>query len=441
MFIEQDDLGVELVAPGEERNYLAARPGDHLFAPFECDFCSFFRLKGRSPNRENPSDSELLLYLRRSQLDVFWSRRPGTVKALLGLYKEQRHVGDHFAITMFRDPGPFPADYDCGTAAAVGVLWRSRKPGRDEKQVKFSSARKARSVYTDMYKASATGWVGASVWRSEKDRFVTTKGPTDSEWFSMFMSGFYARVGYRRNPDAAISIALMIKIQEDLEWEWRSLQDQETGSLDSKRAIAEEACWYLLSYCASLRGFEVPKIVLTELRGQIQSEKGKDGSPAHIGVPLRGRFKARSNAVQKLLVFVAYETQSGLKPGRWVSRLVSILQSRGIQSGWLFQKNNGEPRKMSEFNEAFYSRLARLQQQFPNLFSAGSNVYEDFGLPRSFRRGATTRAQNAGVKPSDIDWINRWNTGGEEFAGGPMRVQYSDRKQLLQAFLRFSQAL
>ena len=441
MYIDHDDLGVELVAPGEEKNYLAARPGDHLFAPFECDHCAFFRLKGRSPMRDNPSDSELLLYLRRSQLDVFWSRRPGTVKVLLALFKEQLHVGEHFSMAMFKDPGPFPANYDCGTAAAVGVLWRSRKPGRDEQFLKFSSARKARSVYTNMHKASAAGWVDSIVWRSEKDRFVSTKGPTDSEWFSMFMSGFYSRVGYRRNPDAAISIAIMIKLQEDLEMEWRSLQSQDANSSDTRRQVAEEACWYLLSYCASLRGFEVPKIVLTELRGQIHSQKGADNSPPHIGLPLRGRFKARSNAIQKLLVFVAYETQSGLKPGRWVSRLVNVLQDQGIRTGWLFQHVNGEPKKMSEFNDTFYSRLARLQQQSPSLFSAGANVYEDYGLPRSFRRGATTRAQNAGVQPADIDWINRWNTGGEEFAGGPMRVQYSDRKQLLEVFLRFSRSL
>ena len=432
---------MELVEPSERKNYLRARAGDHLFAPFECDYCAFFRLRGSSPCLENPSDKELLLYLRRSQLDVFWSRRPGTIKALLGLYKEQFHVGEHFSINMFREPGPFPKDYDCGTAAAIGILWRSRRPGRDEEFLKFSSARKARAVYTDMYRASASGWEESQVWHSEKGRFLTTRGPTDSEWFAMFMSGFYSRVGYRRSPDAAISISLMVKLQETLELEWRALHFNKVADPKSLRDLAEEACWYLLSYCASLRGFEVPKIVLSELRGQIQQDQGADGSPPHIGVPLRGRFKARGNAIQKLLVFVSFETASGLKPGRWITRLVDTLQRMGVVGGWLFQNESGDPRKMSEFNDKFYARLHQLLQNHPGLFPPNTNVYEDFGLPRSFRRGATTRAQNAGVSASDIDWINRWNTGGEEFAEGPMRVQYSDHKQLLNLFLRFSRAL
>ena len=434
-------MGIELKAPGEEKDFLQARPGDHLFAPFECDFCLFFRIKGRSAKPDDPSDKELLTFIRRAQLDVFWSRRPGTVKALLGLYKEQAHVGSHFCMEMFDEPGPYPANYNCGVVAAVGILWRSRRKGRDEEFLKFSSTRKARAVYSNMYRASAVCWEQALVWRTEKGRHVTTGGPTDSEWFHMFMSGYYSRVGYRRNPDAAISISLMIKLQESLELEWRTVQAANSPDHRRLRTIAEEAVWYLLSYCASLRGFEVPKIVYSELRTQIQKEKGKDGSPPHIGVPLRGRFKARVNATQKLLIFVAYETASGLKPGRWVTRLIECLEHAGVKGGWLFQDKDGSQQKMADYHEPFYSRLNRLQEEHPSLFPPETDVYADFGLARSFRRGATTRAQNAGVPAADIDWINRWNTGGEEFAQGPMRVQYSDHKQLLNLFLRFSRAL
>jgi hypothetical protein len=69
------------------------------------------------------------------------------------------------------------------------------------------------------------------------------------------------------------------------------------------------------------------------------------------------------------------------------------------------------------------------------------DIMEDYHLARSLRRGATTRATNAGVSQSDIDWINRWNTEGEELIKGLMRVIYSDRKQMLEAFLCFSQVL
>ena len=69
------------------------------------------------------------------------------------------------------------------------------------------------------------------------------------------------------------------------------------------------------------------------------------------------------------------------------------------------------------------------------------DIMEDYHLARSLRRGATTRATNAGVLQPDIDWINRWNTEGKELIDGPMRVIYSDWKQMLETFHCFSQAL
>jgi hypothetical protein len=45
--------------------------------------------------------------------------------------------------------------------------------------------------------------------------------------------------------------------------------------------------------------------------------------------------------------------------------------------------------------------------------------FVDYHLARSFRRGAGTRATNAGVTEDDIDWLCRWNTGGAETGGAP----------------------
>jgi hypothetical protein len=39
---ETDENGYDMTAPGEENDYLLARPGDHLFCTFECDRCAFF---------------------------------------------------------------------------------------------------------------------------------------------------------------------------------------------------------------------------------------------------------------------------------------------------------------------------------------------------------------------------------------------------------------
>ena len=96
---------------------------------------------------------------------------------------------------------------------------------------------------------------------------------------------------------------------------------------------------------------------------------------------------------------------------------------------------------MSHFEEDFYDRLAAIRERQPELFTEGIDIHEDFHLARSFRRGATTRATAAGVSSSDIDYINRWNTGPDVSGSGPMRVLYADRTQLTKTYLRFSLAL
>ena len=45
--------------------------------------------------------------------------------------------------------------------------------------------------------------------------------------------------------------------------------------------------------------------------------------------------------------------------------------------------------------------------------------------------GGTTQATNIGVLQPDIDWVNCWNTGGEEIVDAPMHVIYVDLGQIL----------
>jgi hypothetical protein len=420
---------------------MEARAGDHLFCPFECDGCSFHRLRGEAPDARSHQDQILLSYIRRANLDAFWSRRPGTVNGLLHLFLEQVEVGEMFGFDMFDPPGFFSERYASGMKAAVGVLARSQKPGRHEAKLKFSSARKARTVHTDVYQAMARAVEKALVWRSERTRVVATESPTDSAWFNAFMTGFKSRIGERRKQDAAISIHVMLAKQALLEEEWQ--QAVAAGSLAGQRETAENAAFFLFLYCGSLRGFEGPKVMLRELRTQIV----EPGTPAaarltpHVGLPLSGRFKARSQEQQTILIPIAYRTASGLEPGVWAQRLVGILERFGVTRGWAFQTPEGEQRAMQSFEDKFMELLLRVQQTEPDLFPGTVDVTEDFHLGRSHRRGATSRATAAGVAESDIDWINRWNIGADSSASGPMRVLYADRTQQIETFIRFSAAL
>jgi hypothetical protein len=155
---------------------------------------------------------------------------------------------------------------------------------------------------------------------------------------------------------------------------------------------------------------------------------------------MQGRFKARSQDQRSIFIPIAYETASGLQPGVWAERLVQTLDVVGVQTGWAFQNAEGEQLTMAAFSDKFYTLLLAIQEASPELFPGELDVVEDFHLSRSHRRGATTRATEAGVLGTDIDWINRWNLGTDQ-GSGPMQVVYSDRTQLMEVFLRFSRAL
>jgi hypothetical protein len=190
-----------------------------------------------------------------------------------------------------------------------------------------------------------------------------------------------------------------------------------------------------------MRGFELPKALLTNLRHCLHIEVGPHGHRPHAGVFFLGRFKAWSNAEKIILVFLPAVTDSGLRPALWLDRLVKVLESLGIFSGRLFQGTQGKQHSMSSFSEEFYRILFVIHEDNPSLFKPTMDIMKDYHITRSLRRGATTRAMNAGILQPDIDWINRWNTEGEELIDGPMRVIYSDQKQILETFLRFSKVL
>jgi len=46
IYHDVDAEGNPLVNAGEEKHFMEARPGDHLFCPFQCKGCTFYKLKG-----------------------------------------------------------------------------------------------------------------------------------------------------------------------------------------------------------------------------------------------------------------------------------------------------------------------------------------------------------------------------------------------------------
>jgi hypothetical protein len=129
-----------------------------------------------------------------------------------------------------------------------------------------------------------------------------------------------------------------------------------------------------------------------------------------------------------------------LRPRLWAMRIIDTLEKCGIRDGWVFQRS-GKQMRMLEFWPYFYDMLLEIQKDRSALIHPDIDVLENFGVARSERKGATARAQISKVPKDSINWVNRWNIGEEDVVHVPMRVVYSERKQMMETFWEFSLAL
>lgn len=328
--------GQEVVDEGDERRYQEARPGDAMICPFECDACAFQRLEGCRPSWKAPHEKHLGAFLRQANLDAFWSREPSTVMQNMREFRKQANIGKKYGFVAFDPIGPFPPYYDSGMRGAIGVLMKSVEDGRHEARMKFSAARKGRSIHTNVFKASARGYELSLFGRTDKRRSILSKNPTGTEFYTLFKKGMEQRVGQRVKRDQALSIDILVDMQGYFEELWTEAE-QDNQWTEMKR-LAEGMTYFLLTYCHSLRGWETAKAVLSETRSQIVDGTGSSNETSHIGLVLYGRFKGCGNSNEFLLCLMSGTTQSGLfYPLKWLMRLLGEMDRVGPSSDWLFQ--------------------------------------------------------------------------------------------------------
>ena len=162
----------------------------------------------------------------------------------------------------------------------------------------------------------------------------------------------------------------------------------------------------------------------------------------HVIIVLMGRMKNEISENNHVMPIVL-KTRTGLEPGKWVQRMVVWYEMGGIQSGWVFRsrRNEHEKARASDYEETILSEIEIIQRETNGIVGGQVNVFDEYGVSRSFRRGSDAHALNQGVNIIDIEINNRWRS--IDSAGGKaprlrMVHHYSDLKQLLKARLRYS---
>ena len=434
----RDESGVEWGRPCDEKRHLSARAGDHLVCPFECETCVVRNLLGRNPNK---GDTLLLCCIRQANLDAFWGRASGTVDSTRrAIQQTVNMLGQVGVPPPFPPIGPFPLKDNLGHAMAIAMLLKSREPGTtsaDHQQ--FDTIRKLRMGFSNVYQITPEGVSSLRSVGGEGAKVTLNECVTNGLWFERFAKGCLSRMGQEVRQDRAISLKIMHALMNMLESEWNS-----AATAAVKRKVACIGAYSIIAFCGSFRGAEVFLTDLHGLRKYYEKEEEMDvDAKEHVVIPLLGCFK-NEHGLRYHLTPLAARTKSGLDVKKWIGRLLEVRAAEGRKHGPAFGDANGVVDKSSVYEGEILDRLAAIQQKHPKLIGKDVDVYEEYGISRSFRRGATSEARARGVHPDDVDMANRWrnveNAKGKK-ARMKMRDHYSDIRLMVPKLILFSAAL
>ena len=379
----------------------------------------------------------MLICLRRANLDAFWSREPSTVSSNRREMDKMVKISEELGVDPpFVPLGPFPTMDIQGVSVAVHMLRRSLDPGKYAAYSQFETIRKFRSTYSNAYMASVEGCMGASSLGRNTPKTFFSQCPTNSMWFEKFSLGCLKRMGQVMKQDLGISIDVELTLLDHIKSEIK----EATGW--NKYELIMAGAYSSVCFCGSFRGHEV---FLTDLAGLIKYKKETDqsGRDDYIILPLLGRFKGETGERYHLTPLAA-NTKSGIQTGLWIMLLLRMHEKLGNERGPAFIDKYGNRMTSKQMQPIILNALLRVQSKKNHIISPTVEVLEEYGISRSFRRGATTHARNQNVKKSDIVAANRWRD--KENAQGrhinqPMIDHYSEVRQMLPTLLRFSKAL
>jgi hypothetical protein len=100
--------------------------------------------------------------------------------------------------------------------------------------------------------------------------------------------------------------------------------------------------------------------------------------------------------------------------------------------------------KSKNMEPRFFERLVKLQSMRSDLIEQKLDVMKEYGVPRTFRRGGTSKATNQGAPPQAIGIDGHWRKSNQSGASRPnvsIREHYMDIRLTLDWFWEFSKFL
>ena len=415
-----------------------------LVAPFQCDCCWFVNLSKREPREVSESDSRLLAYIRRVNLDMLWSSEEATVGHNLGdLRKATKMSTAVNLIPLFVARGPWPVGDPVGFQVAIEIVRASQEKGRNSTEyVQFDTIRKIRSSYTNAYASSPAAALEMISFKGDYGKtYHFSKSPLNSALFRKFMLGLEKRMGRVVYQDLGLSVELLLEIL--------SMYEEELSTVgvpwSRRRSIVVSGAAFVTLYVGALRGGEVLLMEASELCKRIRQGKNETSS-SHVVVPLMGRFKGENGERNVMLALSSVSSNSGIPIRRWIERLVAVLihENKHNEVGPAICNQQGYVLYQSDLNQELWDLMKQIQIKRPDLCVATIEVEKKYKVFRSFRRGATTRAKEMKIGEDALNMNNRWRKVQNKSGTMPnltMSDLYTEIQQALLTRLRFSKCL
>jgi hypothetical protein len=206
-----------------------------------------------------------------------------------------------------------------------------------------------------------------------------------------------------------------------------------------RHRTASVGAYIVIAFCGSFHGNEV---FLTDLFGLEKYLQELDGEN-HVIVPLLGRYKGEMHKRYHLTPLAAV-TNSGIQVRLWLKQLTEVWHEAGRTHGPAFGTRQGAVLEASFIEKKNVDLLFAIRASSPGLLPAEMDFGEEFGISRSFRKGATSTARVRKLPEEVVNLTNRWRKFEHAKGRRPrltMQDHYSDIKILIPELVAFSQAL
>ena len=117
-----------------------------------------------------------------------------------------------------------------------------------------------------------------------------------------------------------------------------------------------------------------------------------------LPLAMAGRFKQTNGAFKIYIQPLADVTSSGIQTQTWIERALRELNARKVVSGPMFRRitkaEKVQRALIGDLNVMVHGLWKRIQHRRPDIIPDSIKIEDDYSARRSFRRGATTEAQN-----------------------------------------------